>query len=172
MKILNSIRLELVSKWKHLKKKIKLNNWAIHRKSSREFFKYFFYTSIFCLFFYVPVWLIILIANFILSLSLSHIILKLISLMTIKLLRNLSITKKKKSNDWIQIYFNVIHFIDYDYDFVGFSDYRGGYNEFYDDYYRSFDGDYPYSSSVAPGGVGQRPGRQNSVGFKSFFDFK
>lgn len=55
---------------------------------------------------------------------------------------------------------------DYDYDFVGFSDYRGGYNEsFYDEYYRSFDGDYPYPSSGAPGGgVGQRPGRQNSVG--------
>lgn len=64
-----------------------------------------------------------------------------------------------------------IHFIDYDYDFVGFSDYRGGYNEsFYDEYYRSFDGDYPYPSSVAPGGgVGQRPGRQNSVGFQIFF---
>ena len=46
--------------------------------------------------------------------------------------------------------------IDYDYDFVGFSDYRGGYNEtFYDEYYRAYDGDY----------LGQRPGRQNSVGF-------
>ncbi|KAL7022290.1 hypothetical protein ACKWTF_012195 [Chironomus riparius] len=44
---------------------------------------------------------------------------------------------------------------DFDYDFVGFSDYRGGYNEtFYDEYYRAFDGDY----------LGQRPGRQNSVG--------
>lgn len=59
-------------------------------------------------------------------------------------------------------------FIDYDYDFVGFSDYRGGYNEFCDDYYGSFDGDYPYPSSVPPAGVGQRPGRQNSVGFKPF----
>lgn len=48
-------------------------------------------------------------------------------------------------------------FVDYDYDFVGFSDYRGGYNEtFYDEYYRAYEGDY----------LGQRPGRQNSVGFK------
>lgn len=53
--------------------------------------------------------------------------------------------------------FNVIHFIDYDYDFIGFTDYRGGYNEtFFDDYCRAFDGDY----------LGQRPGRQNSVGFE------
>ena len=68
------------------------------------------------------------------------------------------------------------YFIDYDYDFYGFSDYRGGYNEtFYDEYYRSFDGDqypsypsydYPQSGSNATGG-GQRPGRQNLVGFKN-----
>ncbi|KAG5669932.1 hypothetical protein PVAND_000221 [Polypedilum vanderplanki] len=45
---------------------------------------------------------------------------------------------------------------DYDYDFIGFNDYRGGYNEtFFDEYCRAFDGDY----------LCQRPGqRQNSVG--------
>lgn len=68
-----------------------------------------------------------------------------------------------------------MYFIDYDYDFYGFSEYRGGYNEsFYDEYYRSFDGDqypsyqaYDYSQSgTSATGGGQRPGRQNSVGFK------
>lgn len=72
------------------------------------------------------------------------------------------------------------YFIDYDYDFYGFSDYRGGYNEsFYDEYYRSFDGDqyasypsyeYAQSGSNATGG-GQRPGRQNSVGLKQIIWF-
>lgn len=73
---------------------------------------------------------------------------------------------------------HLIHiFIDYDYDFYGFSDYRGGYNEsYYDEYYRSFDGDqypssyqsyeYAQSGSNATGG-GQRPGRHNSVGLKT-----
>jgi hypothetical protein len=55
-------------------------------------------------------------------------------------------------------------FIDYDYDFVGFSDYRGGYNQYNDEFYRAFDGDYAYPSGL------QRPhGRQNSVGLKKHF---
>lgn len=83
--------------------------------------------------------------------------------------------KKREADADVVVTLHLIHiFIDYDYDFYGFSDYRGGYNEtFYDEYYRSFDGDqypsypsydYPQSGSNATGG-GQRPGRQNSVGF-------
>lgn len=139
-------------------------DWAIIEKSSREIFFYLHFLSFLC-----ACIIIILIANFILSFHFVSYFKVNFSNDDLKILRNLPIRKTWLLN-WIQIYFNVIHFIDYDYDFVGFSDYRGGYNEFYDDYYRSFDGDYPYSSSVAPGG--QRPGRQNSVGFKSFFDFK
>lgn len=64
--------------------------------------------------------------------------------------------------------------IDYDYDFYGYSNYRGGYNNesYYDEYYQSFDGDYyfDYSRSGAAshggGGGQQRPGRSSSVGFK------
>ncbi|XP_037912529.1 heterogeneous nuclear ribonucleoprotein R isoform X2 [Hermetia illucens] len=59
---------------------------------------------------------------------------------------------------------------DYDYDFYGYSDYRGGYNEpYYDDFYRSYDGDYFFDyppsgvSPVAAGGP-QRTTRNNSDG--------
>ncbi|CAO1431202.1 unnamed protein product [Diamesa tonsa] len=60
---------------------------------------------------------------------------------------------------------------DYDYDFYGYSNYRGGYNNesYYDEYYRSFDGDYyfdyPQSGAASHGGGGgqQRPGRSSSV---------
>ncbi|KAL9893328.1 synaptotagmin binding cytoplasmic RNA interacting protein isoform 1-T6 [Glossina fuscipes fuscipes] len=44
---------------------------------------------------------------------------------------------------------------DFDYDFYGYSEYRGGYNDtYYDDFYRTYDGecffDYPPPSGVAP----------------------
>lgn len=62
-----------------------------------------------------------------------------------------------------------------DYDYYPYSDYRGGYTEpFYDDYYRSYDGDYYFDlhpSGVAPATtmVGNGPqrytSRSNSVGF-------
>ena len=80
-------------------------------------------------------------------------------------------TKKKKK---IKNYF-----IDYEYDFYGYSDYRGaGYNDtYYEDFYRTYDGeyffDYPPSSMVGPlppggptaaGGL-PRTARNNVVGF-------
>lgn len=65
--------------------------------------------------------------------------------------------------------------IDYDYDFYGYSDYRGGYNEsYYEDCYRSFEGDCYFeqgtlAATQAQGG--QRSGRaNNSVGF--LFDLR
>lgn len=41
-------------------------------------------------------------------------------------------------------------FVDYDYDYYGYSEYRGGYNDsYYDEYYRSYDGEqfYDYTGS-------------------------
>lgn len=41
-------------------------------------------------------------------------------------------------------------FVDYEYDFYGYSDYRGGYKDsYYDDYFRSYDGEqfYDYTGS-------------------------
>lgn len=78
---------------------------------------------------------------------------------------------------WLYLYqkFGEILFvIDYDYDFYGYTDYRGGYTEpYYDDYYRSYDGDYYFD--FPPSGVGPGPlagngpqrytSRSNSVGF-------
>ncbi|TMW54056.1 hypothetical protein DOY81_000842 [Sarcophaga bullata] len=67
----------------------------------------------------------------------------------------------------------------YEYDFYGYSDYRGaGYNDtYYEDFYRTYDGeyffDYPPSSMVGPlppggptaaGGL-PRTARNNVVGF-------
>lgn len=77
-------------------------------------------------------------------------------------------------------------FIDYEYDFYGYSDYRGGYNDsYYDDFYRTYDGEYFFDyppSGVAPlpppgpggmaaaaaaaaGGGLPRTARNNVVGF-------
>uniref|UniRef100_A0A0A1WPS9 Heterogeneous nuclear ribonucleoprotein Q n=1 Tax=Zeugodacus cucurbitae TaxID=28588 RepID=A0A0A1WPS9_ZEUCU len=66
---------------------------------------------------------------------------------------------------------NFSQFIDYDYDFYGYSDYRGGYNEsYYDDFYRTYDGeyffDYPPSGVTplptgGPAGGLQRTARNN-----------
>uniref|UniRef100_A0A1I8NSY6 RRM domain-containing protein n=1 Tax=Stomoxys calcitrans TaxID=35570 RepID=A0A1I8NSY6_STOCA len=45
---------------------------------------------------------------------------------------------------------------DYEYDFYGYSDYRGGYNDsYYDDFYRTFDGEYFFD--YPPGGVAPLP---------------
>lgn len=73
--------------------------------------------------------------------------------------------EKRKNN--VCLLFYII--VDYDYDFYGYSDYRGGYSEpYYDDYYRSYDGDYFFDyppSGVNPAAGGpQRPSRNNSVG--------
>ncbi|XP_055852822.1 heterogeneous nuclear ribonucleoprotein Q isoform X1 [Episyrphus balteatus] len=64
---------------------------------------------------------------------------------------------------------------DYDYDFYGYSDYRGGYNEsFYDEYYRTYDGEYyfdyppsgvsPIPSGGPPAGEPHRTARNNVEG--------
>ncbi|XP_055382728.1 heterogeneous nuclear ribonucleoprotein R isoform X3 [Condylostylus longicornis] len=58
---------------------------------------------------------------------------------------------------------------DYDYDFYGYSDYRGGFNEsYYEDYYRTFEGDYFFdyppcgvSPSGGPVGGPQRTTKNN-----------
>lgn len=69
--------------------------------------------------------------------------------------------------------FVIFIIVDYDYEFYGYSDYRGGYNDpYYDEYYRNYDGgeyyDYFPSSgatTAAAGGVPQRTTRtNNSVG--------
>lgn len=52
-----------------------------------------------------------------------------------------------------------------DYDYYGYSDYHGGYTEpFYDDIYRTYDGDYYFDFQPAANGP-QRYSRSNSVGF-------
>lgn len=61
------------------------------------------------------------------------------------------------------------NFVDYDYDFYGYSDYRGGYNDsFYDDYFRTYDGeqffDYTANSGTGPQNANQRTNRNISVG--------
>lgn len=71
-------------------------------------------------------------------------------------------------------------FIDYEYDFYGYSDYRGaGYNDsYYEDFYRTYDGEYyfdyppggvaplppPVGSGASAGGL-TRSARNNVVGF-------
>ncbi|KAL5284462.1 HNRNPR family protein [Megaselia abdita] len=70
---------------------------------------------------------------------------------------------------------------DYDYDFYGYMDYRGGYNEpYYDEYYRNYDGDYIYDfppsggSTVTAGGPAGGPprtARNNVVGVFSISTF-
>lgn len=47
-------------------------------------------------------------------------------------------------------------FIDYEYDFYGYSDYRGAYTDsYYDDFYRTYDGEYFFD--YPPGGVAPLP---------------
>lgn len=59
--------------------------------------------------------------------------------------------------------------VDYDYEFYGYSDYRGGYSEpYYDDYFRSYDGEFlfdyaPTNSGATPITVARNI-RNNSVG--------
>lgn len=74
--------------------------------------------------------------------------------------------------------FVIIFIVDYDFDFYGYSDYRGGYTEpsFYEDYYRSYEGDYffeypPAVNSVIPvtvaagiGGTQRTTRNTNAVG--------
>lgn len=61
-------------------------------------------------------------------------------------------------------------FVEYDFDFYGYSDYRGGYNEpYYDDYYRSYEGDYyfdyaPTGVTAVTAGRPPRTSRTNLVG--------
>lgn len=69
------------------------------------------------------------------------------------------------------LYFLYTIFVDYDYDFYGYSDYRGGYNDsYYDDYFRSYDGeqffDYTSNSGAGPQ-TNQRNNRNISVGLKN-----
>lgn len=62
-----------------------------------------------------------------------------------------------------------------DYDYYDYSDYHGGYTEpFYDDYYRTYDGDYYFdfhpsgmapASTMAGNGPQRISARSNSVGF-------
>lgn len=74
---------------------------------------------------------------------------------------------------WLYLYQNygkILFVIDYDYDFYGYSDYRGGYTEpYYEDYYRRSDGDYfdfPASGMAPATMAGPRyTSRSNSVGF-------
>lgn len=63
-------------------------------------------------------------------------------------------------------------FVDYDYDCYGYSDYRGGYSEpYYEDYYRSFEGEYFFdfapnnvvAPTVAASASSQRLGRTNNA---------
>lgn len=61
------------------------------------------------------------------------------------------------------------NFVDYDYDLYGYTDYRGGYNDsYYDDYFRSYDGeqffDYTANSGTGPQNTNQRNNRNISVG--------
>ncbi|XP_055324650.1 heterogeneous nuclear ribonucleoprotein R isoform X7 [Sitodiplosis mosellana] len=56
---------------------------------------------------------------------------------------------------------------DYDYDLYGYTDYRGGYNDsYYDDYFRSYDGeqffDYTVNSGTGPQNTNQRNNRNIS----------
>lgn len=61
-------------------------------------------------------------------------------------------------------------FVDYDYDFYGYSDYRGGYTEpVYEDYNRPYEDEFYYdypSNGVPPVVTGrpQRTTRNNAVG--------
>lgn len=62
------------------------------------------------------------------------------------------------------------NFVDYDYDLYGYTDYRGGYNDsYYDDYFRSYDGEQFFEYTASSGGAGpqntsQRNNRNISVG--------
>lgn len=63
--------------------------------------------------------------------------------------------------------------VDYDYDFYGYSDYRGGYSDpYYDEYYRNYEGeyfyDYPQSGVPPTTGGPQKTTRNSAVGFISF----
>lgn len=75
------------------------------------------------------------------------------------------------------IRFRSVIFVDYDYDYYGYGDYRGGYGEsYYDDYYRyeDFYFDYPPPAVAASAPRGGRGGRQpQPVGpiFSTFFFF-
>lgn len=77
-------------------------------------------------------------------------------------------------------------FVDYDYDFYGYMDYRGGYSDpYFDECYQSYDGefyyDFPLLNGVAPpapmnattvgGGAGcpQKPTRNSPVGLIYIF---
>lgn len=59
----------------------------------------------------------------------------------------------------LSVYFlQFIFTVDYDYDFYGYTDYRGGYSgeNYYEDFYRTFDGDYYLDyppNSVGGGGT-------------------
>lgn len=67
-------------------------------------------------------------------------------------------TKTKNQNSPIYSYSLQICFIDYEYDFYGYSDYRGGagYNDsYYEDFYRTYDGEYFFD--YPPGGVPPLP---------------
>lgn len=64
------------------------------------------------------------------------------------------------------------NFVDYDYDLYGYTDYRGGYNDsYYDDYFRSYDGeqffDYTANSGTGPQNTNQRNNRNISVGVQN-----
>lgn len=55
-----------------------------------------------------------------------------------------------------------LFWIDYDYDYYGYSDYRGGYNDYYEDYYGYEDYYYDYSPAPMPAaraGGRVRPGQ-------------
>lgn len=65
------------------------------------------------------------------------------------------------------------NFVDYDYELYGYTDYRGGYNDsYYDDYFRSYDGEQFFEYTANNGGTGpqntnQRNNRNISVGVQN-----
>lgn len=66
-------------------------------------------------------------------------------------------------------YVCVVFIVEYDYDFYGYTDYRGGYSEpYYDELYADYYYDYPPNGGVAPAPAGVVPQRtsrtNNSVG--------